>query len=331
MAGLPPALSGTRIGWLLLLLSLLVPRPALAASLPRIVPLRCPAPLLTPADSPSIGRNINGPSVIRVPDWVPNRLGRYYLYFAHHRGQSIRLAYADQLCGPWTVHEPGALQLDQATGFAHHIASPDVHVDDAQRRILLYFHGRSADRRSGQHSGVALSADGLTFSVAAAPVGPPYLRVFRWGDRWLALAKRGEAGGQLLQATSPLAPFSDGVPLLPDLRHGAVLPWRDQLLVFFSRIGDAPERILLASMDLSAGWQRPQVGVPQELLRPWGAAEGGDLPIVRSRSGATGPARQLRDPAILVENGRVYLFYSLAGEAGIGMAELLLVDGLWTS
>ena len=29
--------------------------------------------------------NINGPSVLRVPDWVENPLGQYYLYFAQHR------------------------------------------------------------------------------------------------------------------------------------------------------------------------------------------------------------------------------------------------------
>jgi hypothetical protein len=31
--------------------------------------------------SGSDGENINGPSMIRVPDWVKNRLGTYYLYF----------------------------------------------------------------------------------------------------------------------------------------------------------------------------------------------------------------------------------------------------------
>ena len=34
----------------------------------------------------SIGANIQGPSLIRTPDWLPNRLGRYYLYFADHKG-----------------------------------------------------------------------------------------------------------------------------------------------------------------------------------------------------------------------------------------------------
>jgi len=31
-----------------------------------------------------LGANINGPSLIRVPDWVERPLGKYYLYFAHH-------------------------------------------------------------------------------------------------------------------------------------------------------------------------------------------------------------------------------------------------------
>ena len=30
--------------------------------------------------------NINGPSLIKVPHWMENPLGKYYLYFAHHKG-----------------------------------------------------------------------------------------------------------------------------------------------------------------------------------------------------------------------------------------------------
>src|SRR5436190_17801802 len=59
------------------------------------------------------GQNINGPSLIRVPDWVEKPLGKYYLYFAHHRGKYIRLAYADRLQGPWTIHKPGTLSLEE--------------------------------------------------------------------------------------------------------------------------------------------------------------------------------------------------------------------------
>jgi hypothetical protein len=31
---------------------------------------------------PSIGVNMHGPSLIRVPDWIEDRPGGYYLYFA---------------------------------------------------------------------------------------------------------------------------------------------------------------------------------------------------------------------------------------------------------
>lgn len=56
-------------------------------------------PLVTIKSSPSVGDNVNGPTIIRVPDWVQRRLGCYYMYFAHHSGTFIRLAYADSLRG----------------------------------------------------------------------------------------------------------------------------------------------------------------------------------------------------------------------------------------
>ena len=39
-------------------------------------------PIITPDLDPTIGVNIQGPSMIRVPDWIRDRLGAYYLYFA---------------------------------------------------------------------------------------------------------------------------------------------------------------------------------------------------------------------------------------------------------
>jgi hypothetical protein len=61
-----------------------------------------------------MGTNINGPSLIRVPGFVAQPLGKYYLYFAHHKGSYIRLAYADNVEGPYTVYTPGALQLSES-------------------------------------------------------------------------------------------------------------------------------------------------------------------------------------------------------------------------
>ena len=88
-------------------------------------------PIVTPALDPSIGRNIQGPSIIRVPDWVGQRLGRYYLYFADHKGSFIRLAYADVVTGPWRIHRPGALRLEEAC----FLTSPPLVDDDEVRRL----------------------------------------------------------------------------------------------------------------------------------------------------------------------------------------------------
>src|SRR5437762_11075639 len=104
-----------------------------------IHPVRLPHnPILTPQLSASIGNNLNGPSLILVPDWVEKPLGRYYLYFAHHQGKFIRLAYANQLTGPWKLYEPGTLHLDEVRACHDHIASPDVHADQETRQIRMY-------------------------------------------------------------------------------------------------------------------------------------------------------------------------------------------------
>ena len=81
----------------------------------------------------TITRLPGNPSLTWVPEWVKKPLGRYYLYFADHKGKYIRLAYADQLTGPWKVHAPGVLPLAESY-FTDHVASPEVIVDQEKRR-----------------------------------------------------------------------------------------------------------------------------------------------------------------------------------------------------
>ena len=64
-------------------------------------------PIIVPDVDACMGDNICGPAILRVPPWVSNPLGRYYLYFVDHKGDYIRLAVADELHGPWTMHTPG--------------------------------------------------------------------------------------------------------------------------------------------------------------------------------------------------------------------------------
>src|SRR5579872_4356423 len=87
-------------------------------------------PIIGPDLHPGIGVNIQGPSLIRVPDWIGDRLGSYYLYFADHKGSYIRLAYADELAGPWRVHPPGSLHLAQSRFLT---APPAVSTDELAR------------------------------------------------------------------------------------------------------------------------------------------------------------------------------------------------------
>lgn len=310
-------------------------------------------PIVTPASHPSLGGNINGPSLIRVPDWVPNPLGRYYLYFAHHGGKFIRMAYADRIEGPWRIHVPGVLSLEQS-GFENHIASPDVHVDHERRRIVMYYHGVVKPQERGrledaelndwfyvvQRTRVAESSDGLTFTVHPPTLAAAYLRVWRWRGKLYALAMP----NLLYRADDWFGPFEPGPLVLQDrasaeealragtgmVRHVAVrlVPGgggapTDRLEVYFTRSGDSPERILMSTIDLHDDWSRWVASDPVEILRPEREWEGADCEQVASKRGpVNGRAWQLRDPGVFEEDGSAYLLYSIAGEFGLAIAQL---------
>jgi len=280
-------------------------------------------PIIRPDMDASMGTNVNGPSLIRVPDWLPNPLGRYYLYFAHHRGTYIRLAYADRLAGPWRTHEPGTLQLAD-TPCGRHIASPDVHVDDQRREIRMYYHGDPADRDHaagrGQRSFVARSRDGIHFDSGSQILGNPYFRVFTFGGVWHAMGMP----GTFYRSADGLADFVPGPTLLsPNIRHSAVRVIGDRLEVYHSRYGDRPEHILLSTVELTDNWTTWRADEPISVLQPETDYEGADLPLEPSiRGWAPEPVRQLRDPGIYQEDGKTYLLYAVAGEHGLAIAEM---------
>ena len=310
-------------------------------------------PIIRPHMDGRMGDNINGPAIIRVPDWLPNPLGRYYLYFSDHKGSYIRLAYADNLTGPWQIHTPGALDLSQslfpaedpplpakadrpawagkmAGGFLYaHIASPDVHIDHLHRRIRMYYHGLIWN--GDQLTRIAYSSDGLGFEPRTPMLGPPYFRAFEWQDRIYVITW----GGEIWRADHWDGPFSPGRQLIhydpldgigKGFRHGEVHRVGTCLHIFYTRMGDCPERILHATVDLAPDWTEWQVSKPQTVLTaelPW---EGGDLPPKTSVMGAIrGKVHELRDPCVFEDaDGQLYLLYCGGGETGIGIARLSL-------
>ena len=279
-------------------------------------------PIIRPEMDARIGTNINGPSLVRVPAWVDEPLGVYYLYFAHHKGRYIRMAYADDLEGPWTTYGPGVLDLEDSffgrPGFSSHVASPDVHVDEENRQIRMYYHG--VVRRGVQRSRVALSSDGISFEAREELLGNPYFRVFRYGGNHYAIGMP----GVFYRSSDGLRGFEEGPTLFSEnMRHCAVRLNGDTLQVFFSNAGDCPERILVSEIDLRPDWMEWRESEASLVLEPEMDYEGADLALEPSQRGLTEVrVRQLRDPGIFEENGETYLLYSVAGEAGIAIAKL---------
>jgi hypothetical protein len=334
-------------------------RPAAAAQIANVAKTarRLPGnPLVTVRSSTSLGGNVNCPTVIRVPAWIEHPLGKYYMYFANHMGDSIRLAYADSIDGPWRIHEGGVLHVRETAfwreqpdppetlaDFYTHVASPEIHLDADHRRIVMWVHGwwtngerwpsdpraaRAWARQNGygQFTQTAVSADGLQFTVHAPITKTSYLRVFERGGRFYGVSR----AGLLSRATDILGAFETGTnlfagtPYAGRVRHVALLLRGDLLQLYFTAIGDAPERVLTASVALQGYWSAWRAGEASEVLAPQAAYECADLPNAPSGAGDIDvPARQIRDPFIFQDEGRTYLFYATCGEQGIAAAELL--------
>ncbi|MDF7798601.1 hypothetical protein P4C99_03955 [Pontiellaceae bacterium B1224] len=184
----------------------------------------------------SIGNSAN-PSVIRVPDWVPlseraatNAI--YYMYFANHTGQHIQLKWAETLESPWTEFNLGGTyngnarrgvfdtDSDATRDDYDHVFSPDVHVDDVNQQIIMYFHGKNQSSTSTdggqnvpqQHANfVATSHWGLNFNdpieaggeegygpvtvtfdgvTREVVLGDVYQHVFEYKGNYYSLSKR---------------------------------------------------------------------------------------------------------------------------------------------
>src|SRR5690606_31145048 len=153
----------------------------------------------------------------------------------------------------------GTLRLSDCRVCRNHIASPDVFVDHQNKEIVLYFHAPVDTNYSarGQYSFRATSKDGINFKVDTTILGISYFRVFQWKNNHYAIARTGQLyrsadGGRTFE--SGPNPFDKVQSKSNYLRHAAVKVDGDRLLVFYSNIGDKPERILLSVLQLNDDW-----------------------------------------------------------------------------
>ena len=305
------------------------------------------APILSVEQFPELGGNINGPSLIRSPAWLSDSPARYLLYFAHHEGESIRLAVSDHLEGPWKLHKPDPLSLASShfatqspceenlasdvrnaieagdDGNYPHIASPDIQVDNNAQQIRMYFHGREKNGR--QYTRVALSQDGFHFAAQQELLGNPYCRVFRHENWYYAISMP----AQLYRSANGLNAFQSGPCLIEEpIRHHAILQLEGRCYIFWTRVGDSPERVLVSELNTDDDWGLWSMSAGVEIHRPERIWEGATITSGASRYGGSMQAvNQLRDPAIFVENERIFLLYSVCGEQGIALGELEWCSG----
>ena len=278
-------------------------------------------------------QSVNGPTLIKVPEWVEDPLARYYLYFADHHGEYIRLAYADSPLGPFTIYSGGVLDVASSPLLADHVASPEIFVANGERKIYLAFHSPDPfdDRR--QNSLLASSTDGLVFNLESAlPSGSylepePYVRLFAYEGMIYQIFPR--HGLTFARADSITGVFEESPQSLglEKTRHLSVLTNGNSLEIYFTTVGDSPERIKRTTVDLSQPWGTWKAGPVECVRAPEETWEGATLVPHPSQSGtALTPVNELRDPFVFVENGVERIYYSTAGENGIGVAT---VNGTW--
>jgi hypothetical protein len=301
--------------------------------------------------------SINFASPMKVPHWLPNPLGRYYMYFSNHHGYFIQLAYADKVEGPWTVYAPPTLTLEQVYKVNNNTydpknlddsteaASPEIYVDEENRLIRMYYHRRipSENFSNANSTSVAFSTDGIHFTPVPGTIAAPYVRVFTW-DRDPDHVYLVDRVGRLLRSADGYTNLEWGNTAIGDaftnetmvngdgytglVRHIGVMVSGDLLYIFGTRIGDAPERILYTWMDLDClrtNWKAcAPVGKALEGFRSEYDYEGVNAPIKPSQKGSKDGnfVHQLRDPAPFADKGKCYIFYAIAGESGIAGARI---------
>lgn len=301
-------------------------------------------PEMLPGDD---GLNINGPTVIKAPEWLKSAPGKYLMYFAHHTGSYIRLAYADKLTGPWKIYKDGVMNVGQLTKSGlkwgpDHVASPEIWIDNEKKELRMYFHTPTTPApkfddpdykrkvlTQKQATFLATSKDGLNWTTNGRQMGDHYLRVFPakeggfWGFSRLGQLNYSHDGIWRFYPMKP-GPIDKFPATFAQLRHPGLLPVDDGVLMFYSKIGDRPESILVTKITVNGeDWTKWTAEKPKLVLTPETDYEGAKLPITPGALGSSAkPERGLRDPFLIRDDGKTYMFYTVQGEKGIALVEL---------
>jgi hypothetical protein len=106
---------------------------------------------------PESGIRPGSSAQIVVPQWICSPLGRHYRYFPDELTHQLRLAYADDPAGPWTIFRGFPL------GLLAKVSAIAGTVDHDNHRIRISYRVETADGAS--QTCLASSTNGLRFRV----------------------------------------------------------------------------------------------------------------------------------------------------------------------
>jgi len=284
-----------------------------------------------------VSDSINGPSCLRTPNFIKNPLGKYLLYFAHHTGEFIRIAYSEDIFTGWRFLNCRINGISEEKNFHDHVASPDIYVDNNGKSIYMFFHSRIKGSRE-QKTFLSKSNDGINFVLVEGQMNLPfYFRHVIAENKTLAVTK----GGNLYINT--ISPISDTWRALNNvntgesnkevmhnkfgsIRHASLIYYMKTFITFYTKIGDSPERIYAAKIveNQNGLWLTSN---EFEITRPELNFEGANFDVEASLPGPSlHEENALRDPYIMQDGENYFLFYACAGEKGIAVGKIFMTQ-----
>lgn len=251
--------------------------------------------------------NVNGATVVDIN-------GQLTMFYAHHQGGFIRKAL---LSSPYDVTDPKIELIDtHDAGLKSHIASPDIYYREKKKEWVMYYHGDSSTGK--QYTYHATSKDGENWECHNNVIGYFYFR--RFGD--YAVAKKNNESGVIyeLVVNKGKETWVEKFASIPQMRHAYPYVQDGILYLFYTRVGDTVEHIRVRVYNME-NWEEYD---DYEILKPslkWEGANKKESPSNFGR--AYGRVKQLRDPFVLSYKDELYLYYSYAGESGIGVGKLI--------
>jgi hypothetical protein len=307
--------------------------------------------------------NVNGPMPIRSRSWMHPELQKFPViaYYSAHvalKGQG----FVQMLGGDETTSWKPLRNLVFPKTRCKSLHSPSILVDDHQQKLYMYIHGHGCGLHKGkippQPTLLLYSNDGIHWEIENPDDQLLLEDLFylttptQFEDYYYALAKTQEnmiGSAILLRSRSMQGPFEKGPILGHGLRHCDILDIVESTIyVVFSKIGHAPETILLATIEMSVStagndWMEWSLIPGPTILSPERLHEHGNGIIKASKSGRSGcePVHELRDPKFLpdVQSPTTpaktsisgLLFYAAQGERVLALARLSIDINLYST